>query len=316
MIPSSSPRGRHPARFGFNPKLLLLGTLPLLSACGAESPRSVSAESQEELEQLVHTLRPGDEVRYRELSVVVPQHGEGVHAEAMLTNGQTVEFQLETDVAGRVALVWHDDEHVKAAQSGNVSAMAACNEGAYNLLPWRWSSTYRWYFKADATPSELTIAEAEAAIRDSTTNITTGRNNCGLTDAISASQSYMGRTTTATNITNAGGCSSRDGKNVTGFGDLPSGTLAVTCTWYSSGLAVESDARVNKADYTWTTSANSSSCSNRFGLEAVMTHERGHTFGLGHVSSNSLTMRPSFGPCDSSGATLGLGDVRGLRQKY
>lgn len=316
MIPSSSPRGHLQKRSGFSPKLLLLGTLPLLSACGVDAPRSVSAESQEELEQVVHTLRPGDQVRYREVSVVVPQHGEGVHAEAMLTNGQTVEFQLETDAAGRVALVRHDHEAVKAAQSGTVSAMGACDEGAYSLLPWRWSSTYRWYFKADATPSELTIAEAETAIRESTTNITTGRNSCGLTDAISATQEYMGRTATATNISTAGGCESRDGKNVTGFGDLPRGTLAVTCTWYSSGSAVESDARVNKADYTWTTNAGSASCSNRFGLEAVMTHERGHTFGLGHVSSNTLTMRPSFGPCDSSGASLGLGDVRGLRQKY
>lgn len=48
-----------------------------------------------------------------------------------------------------------------------------------------------------------------------------------------------------------------------------------------------------------------------------MTHERGHTFGLGHVASGSLlAMRPSFGYCDASGSTLGLGDVRGLRQKY
>jgi hypothetical protein len=27
-------------------------------------------------------------------------------------------------------------------------------------------------------------------------------------------------------------------------------------------------------------------------------------------------MRPGVGPCDGSPATLGLGDVRGLRQKY
>lgn len=311
MSPSSFPR-----RFGFTSKLLLLGTtLPLLAACGTDDIREVSAGSQEELEQLVPTLRPGDKVSFRELSVVVPAAGEGVHAEAVLTNGKTVEFQLETDVGGRVALVRHE-EPIKSVQSADVSALGACDEGAYNLLGWRWSSTYRWYFKADATPSELTVADAESAIRQSTTNITQVHNNCGLTDTVSATQEYMGRTTTATNITTSGGCESRDGKSVTGFGDLPTGTLAVTCTWYSSGDALESDARVNKADYNWTVDAGSSSCSNKFGLEAVMTHERGHTFGLGHVSSNYLTMRPAFGPCDSSGATLGLGDVRGLRAKY
>jgi predicted Zn-dependent protease len=47
-----------------------------------------------------------------------------------------------------------------------------------------------------------------------------------------------------------------------------------------------------------------------------MTHERGHTFGLGHADSTTLTMSPNSNYCDNSGATLGLGDVRGLRQKY
>jgi len=306
------------ARSRFSPRFLLLGTLPLLSACGAETSRSVATESEEELAQLVHTLRPGDEVRYREVSVIVPPAGEGVHAEAVLRNGQVVELQLKTEEDGRVALVRHDDLLEASEKSAQHTAMGACSEGAYNLLGYRWSRTYNWYFNAGTTPAELTVAEAEQVLRESTSNITGGRNDCGLTDAIGVTAQYQGRTSTGTDINATGGCNARDGVSVTGFGDLPGGTLALTCTWSTSaGEAVESDARINKAEFTWTTDANSASCSNRYGLEAIMTHERGHTFGLGHVAAGSaLTMRPGFGPCDGSAATLGLGDVRGLRQKY
>ena len=318
MLPSDSPRRLLKARSGFSPKLLLLGSLPLLSACGAETSRSVSTESEEELARLVHTLSPGDQVRYREISVLVPPAGEGVHAEAVLSNGQVVELQLKTEVDGRVALVRHEEPVEAAERSAQHTAMGACGDGAYNLLGYRWTRTYFWYFNAGTTPAELTTAEAEQVLREATSNITGGRNDCGLTDAIGASHQYQGRTSTGTDINATGGCNARDGVSVTGFGDLPGGTLALTCTWSNaSGEAVESDARINKADFTWTTDANSASCSNRYGLEAIMTHERGHTFGLGHVASGSaLTMRPGFGPCDGSAATLGLGDVRGLRQKY
>jgi hypothetical protein len=317
MAPPSSPRRLLKTRFGFGSRLLLLGTLPLLASCGEEAPRSFSTHSEEELAQLVHTLRPGDVLRYREVSVVVPPAGEGVHAEAVLTNGQMVELQVKTAGDGRVALVRHPAP-LEALKTPEHTAMSACSNGDYNLLGYRWTRTYHWYFNADTTPGELTIAEAEQAIRESTTNITTGYNDCGLTDAINASHQYEGRTSTGADINATGGCNARDGKNVTGFGDLPTGTLAVTCTWYDgSGSAVESDARINKVEYAWTTNANSSSCSGRFGLEAVMTHERGHTFGLGHVAPGSpLTMRPGIGACDGSTATLGLGDVRGLRQRY
>ncbi|WP_338089092.1 matrixin family metalloprotease [Nannocystis pusilla] len=58
----------------------------------------------------------------------------------------------------------------------------------------------------------------------------------------------------------------------------------------------------------------------QFSVKAVMTHERGHTFGLGHVGESShgdLTMSPTInGPCQDSESTLGEGDVAGLRALY
>ncbi len=77
--------------------------------------------------------------------------------------------------------------------------------------------------------------------------------------------------------------------------------------------------RFNKKLFSWT-GAIAPSCKNRWSLEAVATHEMGHVFGLGHVPEEThgkLTMSPQLnGPCQAAEATLGLGDVAGLEQRY
>jgi len=98
----------------------------------------------------------------------------------------------------------------------------------------------------------------------------------------------------------------------------------VTCNW---GIArpgyddtVASDIKINKQGVRWTTSPRSGSCRGMWDLEGVMTHERGHTFGLGHVSETghgNLTMSTTInGACQMAKRTLGRGDVLGLGGKY
>jgi hypothetical protein len=61
------------------------------------------------------------------------------------------------------------------------------------------------------------------------------------------------------------------------------------------------------------------SCTNRFGVQAVGTHELGRVFGLGHVSESAhphLTMSTAVTACSNAAVSLGLGDVRALRQLY
>jgi hypothetical protein len=111
---------------------------------------------------------------------------------------------------------------------------------------------------------------------------------------------------------------------VAGFGTLPSGSLGMTCVSYvpqdGREKPMESDTRVNKARYRWTTRPQARSCHGSYDLESTISHERGHTFGLGHVSETyhpNLTMSPDTkGPCRSSKRTLGRGDVLGLWEKF
>ncbi len=92
------------------------------------------------------------------------------------------------------------------------------------------------------------------------------------------------------------------------------------CIWYIFGEVSESDIRLDKVDYDWTIYPGASDCDDRYyDIEAVMAHERGHTYGLGHVTVEDhgrLTMSEAMRPCDGQHRTLGLGDVRSLRQKY
>ncbi len=197
----------------------------------------------------------------------------------------------------------------------------ACSDDAYNLLPAKWYSAWRWWFNARSTPGDVSKSKAETQLRAAVASITRSRNDCGMSDSVSATASYQGRTTTRPNINNDG-CRARDGKNVVGWGDLPPGVLGLTCTTYEiihNGVdrSIESDVMLNKNDFAWRTSV--SGCVGRALVRSVATHEFGHVFGLNHVSESShgrLTMSTSIGACDDSAFTLGRGDILGLRKRY
>ncbi len=195
---------------------------------------------------------------------------------------------------------------------------SACSDGAYVSGGHRWSKRFDWRFRASSRPKGFSSSGVAAALVRAVTNITHGDNNCGLSDAISATAWYRGTTSRAPNISSGGGCGGRDGYNVVGFGTLPSGYLGLTCWWTYSGRVVETDIKLNKAYYHWYIN-RPSGCSYKWSIEAAATHEFGHAFGLAHVSEKyhpSLTMSPLIKACQSSEKTLGLGDVLGLRSIY
>jgi hypothetical protein len=193
-----------------------------------------------------------------------------------------------------------------------------CSDDAHLPAPHEWNRRYDWYFNAGSTPSYLDVGITEDTIRDATINITHSQNDCGLADQVGVTSHYKGRTGNDTDMSASATCRINDGVSVIDFGDLPSETLAHTCTWYTdAGSAVESDTRINKADNCFYI-AEPFGCNNRFSIEATMTHELGHTFGLNHVSESAhplLTMSEEISPCDDSASSLGWGDVMGLWAK-
>jgi hypothetical protein len=278
---------------------------------------------------------PGDRVDLADLglAVIAPEPGFGVWTEAVLDDGGTRTMRVETLASGQVFLFLAEDEAVTddgeeevtsdAEAAGEATASGAkgpCKDGAKNVSAWRWTTPFEWYFNAGTTPAGMSKAIVEAALKKATGNITASRNSCGLADQVSATHVYKGQTKKGTQIGADGSCSNGNGVSTVGFGDLPAGTLGLTCVWFDgNGVALESDMRLNKADHEWVVNIGGG-CSNRWSVEAVATHERGHTFGIGHVpegAHGNLTMSPLInGPCQSSEATLGLGDVKALRAKY
>ena len=209
------------------------------------------------------------------------------------------------------------------------------------LRPWRIEGQFSWWFKRSSTPSELTADAAELDMRQGTNNLTNMRNTCGYGDTLAGSSAYQGNTTNGAHIANAyegDTCLGADLQSVVAFGILendPAGNsrLAVACNYFGdNGINYDGDVKFNSSSVNWTTAGYDYCINNtpgRYNVEAVMTHERGHTFGVAHIAGyaetdiagqerdhGKLTMSPaSEGPCQASEATLGKGDILALGKK-
>jgi len=204
-----------------------------------------------------------------------------------------------------------------AGQSQN-EVQSKCADGAYVRNGHKWTTQYNWYFQSASRPKGSLTSRVVDALRRAADNIVRGDNACGLPDFISATDAYRGTTSRAPNISSSAWCKGRDGRNVVGFGTLPSAYLGMSCWWTYGGKVVEADFILNKAHYAWFIN-RPSGCRRKWSIEAAATHEFGHVFGLGHVSESShpgLTMSPMIMACQSGETNLGLGDVLGLRSMY
>jgi hypothetical protein len=261
------------------------------------------------------------------VATVLPAPGQGVYVES-LTTGGSQELEVTRYRDGTVELE-HVGEEPEAAQTRSSIAAAArrsseCSDRARKDENWRVTAVLDYSFNQSTTPPELDPDAAEGEINAGGTNITSVRNNCGLQDKVTAELTYLGDTNSTADISGNNCDLDNDGDNVVSFGDLPRGTLATTCIWFVSNPSdydevTESDIKINKVDSRWTVNPRPRSCRKEYDLQSVMTHEWGHTFGLGHVSESrhgKLTMSPFIGACQKSERTLGRGDVIGLNRKY
>lgn len=210
-----------------------------------------------------------------------------------------------------------EEEIRLAAVAGFDEASLACTDRAHKTNRYRWTEKVWWSFHDSSTPAQLEAADVLEVLERSVSNITDARNDCGLPDDVGATAGYSGETDQEPGINARGRCSESDGRNVVGFGKLPTNTLGLTCSYYFANAITEADITFN-ADIDWALSVDDCVFSEL--LEATATHEFGHAFGLDHVGEGKhgdLTMSTaSNGPCHAGEITLGLGDVLGLEELY
>ncbi|MDQ4142616.1 MAG: hypothetical protein M3198_02555, partial [Actinomycetota bacterium] len=202
------------------------------------------------------------------------------------------------------------------------SSPSACNDDAYNHEGHVESHVHQWYIKTSSIPTDLNQSTAVERIRDGMRNITWANNDCGRPDYVGARADYQGSTSRSAEIDSNANCdsySSRDGYNVFDFGELPWSYVGYACWWYVGAELTESDVSLN-SNRAWSNNPGTE-CETygKFDIESVATHERGHTFGMGHVSETyhgNLTMSTEVDECDTRQRTLGLGDLLGLEVLY
>jgi hypothetical protein len=260
-------------------------------------------------------LRPGMDYTEAGITVQVPPRGTTVTAEAIGSKGNTVQLAVETRRDGSV-LIHRGEQAERVAMVGATGG--ACGDGAYTLGGARWRSTYQWYASAANLPSNISFSGAETSFKKAVSHIINAYNDCGRRDSVEATASYAGKTSSSPDVSDNAGCRSPDGRNEMGFKRLPSGYLAFSCAWRTSGGSIIHGDTAYNTRYKWYTS-KPSGCYWRWSIESVATHELGHAFGLAHVAEGShskLTMSTVIYPCQSGEATLGLGDLRGLEALY
>jgi hypothetical protein len=194
-------------------------------------------------------LRPGMRYSLHGVTVQVPPPGQGVWFDAVLARGGAFGLGMETDRSGRVSI--HDDATTAGLQLAATATTDPCKDGAYKLGGTKWSTDFGWWYQSSSTPTNLYAGSTATALQRAVGHITGGYNNCGLSDGVSATSTYLGATTTSTNISSSAGCLTSDGINVVGFGSLPSAYLGITCWRSMNGVTFEADMRLNKAYYRW-----------------------------------------------------------------
>ncbi len=259
------------------------------------------------------------------IGVVVPEPGMTIAAHGRLTSGD--QYLMVSNPRGDEISFEGVGTEPRSEASSDLGTLSTgpspCKDAYRKRLGYKLYNYNRWYANVGSIPDYLSKKGAAAAMKRGGVNIFKVQDSCGIPDRVKGELRYEGGTSRSADIDADASCNANDGKSVIGFGDLPSGYTAYACvaSWMVNNgpdRVASSDIRLNKEDHAWTTGRGS--CGGRYDVESSVTHERGHTFGLGEAPESShgnLTMSAeSNGPCQTSERSLGLGDAKGLNSKY
>jgi Matrixin len=257
-------------------------------------------------------------------AVVVPPDGYGVGSDGVSAAGTSGSPSLEVENMGGVVTASVDRGLSPGESSGqergaDARAVGPCQAGQFALEAGGhpWGSTLKWRYHAKSTPKRFGRLKALAQIKSGMSNIRTGRNDCGLHGRFRATSKYVGSSRSGPDVKVNGGrvtCGPFNRTNKVGWGALPGGLIGWTCYWWSGSKMVATDMRISPSKVVVLHFPRP--CSNRYDLQSLSTHEWGHSWGLGHVRNDKLTMHHFLPPCSPAFRTLGLGDWRGMRKLY
>ena len=193
----------------------------------------------------------------------------------------------------------------------------ACKDRTFNLERHKWQKALRYHVNLSKMPKRFHKKTVIKQIKAANGHMRKGTNSCGKPKLKTPRSRYLGRTSKKPNVT-AGGptCGKGNTTNVVGFANLPGGLLGWTCYWYIGGRMVGTDMLIDNGPSLATKLP--SQCSNLWDFEGTVTHEWGHSYGMGHTGDghSNLTMQHLLTPCSTYARTLGLGDWLGMKKMY
>ncbi len=315
---------------------MVIATLALPAATGSVAAAWCAPAGPLSVDALPPTVDPsacdltGRTVVAGSIRLTVPGPGEGISAVDNSGGGEAT-LTVRTDLHGVVSISRRShgapptDAAAGAAAlpapSRAAAKIAACRDGAFATAGYKFTGRYDWYLNSAGTPANLRTSAAPTILQ-ATADVTRGNNKCGLARPVRLSQRFVTTTSRRPQISAAATCASGgDGVSVTGWMRLPK-VLAYTCSYYKwngkAWVVSESDMALSTA-FNWFTGAVPRGCRYAFDLRGVVMHERGHTFGLGHVDHkrhSSQAMSTYSPPCSTANRSFGYGDYRGLATMY
>ena len=268
------------------------------------------------------------------VGVTVPTYGLIAGNDSLFDQGSQ-SFAVQTNEDASLDLLDVGSEFVGNSDPC-LGCPAACTDSFYLEGGYRETDRHRWTWNSRTAPVNQPSGEPQMspdavlrALRRGTANITHTENDCGMTDDVeNTAAEFDHRFIASPQIApNSNDCRSADSHNAVDFGDLGDpGPRATHCRWTfprpGYDELTDADIRFNKEEYNWTVHPSGANCNNDYDIEDVMTHERGHTYGLKDLKASdhgNLTMgtgSSTFYDCQSQRRTLGRGDILGLREIY